>query len=284
MGAACCGGGVSTVSVLNGEESALLRTSLSESQVKARVLQDGVWRRVTESEAAETLKIEVAQVFSDRYQYGLTVPLMKKSQTGLMGGSASGVGDVSGHLGYEYLPDWDYNPWRPLGVGFISLVAPTGSSKYDSISDFQNFQNRGRGFWTLGLGTSLTKSWSHWDSSLVLEAHRSLSRGASTSQGDIVLQPGWGGSLDLGSGYNLKKLRFGGGISWNYEDPVKTSGALTSVESVERYATGTLLISYLFPEEWAGTFSYSDQTVFGAPLNAGLSRTFALILQKKWLR
>ena len=106
---------------------------------------------------------------------------------------ATGLGDVSLSLGYEYLPDWSYSPWRPKGVAFLAATFPTGGSIYDS-TELYRIDFGGKGFFSLSLGTFFVKSWGNWDASLFLEGHRSFSRTITNENGVLVLRPGWGGS------------------------------------------------------------------------------------------
>ncbi|MGZ3725334.1 MAG: serine protease spb1, partial [Pseudobdellovibrio sp.] len=98
------------------------------------------------------------------------------------------------------------------------------------------------------------------------------------------IEPGNGGSFSLGCGYNMGDTRVGSSLAWNYEDPINVSGSTPSTGSDQRFATGSFLVSQMFDNLWAATLSYSDQTLFGDPSNATLSKTISLSLQKRWAR
>lgn len=251
------------------------------SRMEARVLADGTWRRQTLADETRTLRLEGSHIFADRYQAGFALPVVEKSLAGNMGGSSSGLGDINTLVGYEYLPDWNYNPWRPKGIGFLTLTIPTGPAKFETT---HTYENRGRGLWSLGVGTLLTKSWRIWDANGSFEVHKSLEKDVTNNQLDGRVSPGWGGSLSLGAGYNLKNFRLGGSIAWFYEDPVTVRGDNNYVESMERYATGTLIATYMMSDSWNGTLSYADQSFFGAPLNTSLSKVVAITFQRRWAR
>ncbi|MGE0526535.1 MAG: serine protease spb1 [Bdellovibrionales bacterium] len=278
--AACCGGGFAAPSLIVGDDKAQLTASYGYSRVTDDVGTDSLWRRRGSRETTETLKLEGAHVFADRWQAGLSVPVVKRSRAG---DSSSGLGDVSGTLGYEYLPDWDYNPWRPRGLGFFQLTLPTGRSINESDATYQ-LDARGRGFWALGVGTILTKILGRWDLYSSLDAHRSFDKSFSNSQSSGRLKPGFGGNFGLGAGYSRSALRLGAGLTWTYEDPIDVEGTTPSEGSPQRYATATLTASYLFPEELAATISYADQTLFGDPVNTTLGRGVMIFVQKRWLR
>jgi hypothetical protein len=217
-------------------------------------------------------RIETAHIFHDRWQGGISIPVVKRARQGEV---SAGWGDIAMNLGYEYLPDWDYSRWRPKGLGYLQLTTPTGRSVYEANSEYQ-LDARGRGFWALGLGTLLTKFEGHWDFFSNLDLHRSFSRNN--------FKPGWGGNIGLGSGYNLDKVRMGAALVWTYEDPVRSTGANSSTGSGERYATGSLSASYLYTDDWAATLTYSDQTWFGDPVNARLGQSLTLQVQLRWAR
>lgn len=280
--AACCGGGFAAPSIIAGDDKAQLTTSYSETKVVVdNVDTQGFWRKWGTHQQVQTFKIEGAHIFWDRFQAGLSIPVIQRSREGL---KYSGLGDISTSLGYEYLPDWDYNPYRPKGIGFLQLTLPTGKSKADS--EVGGLDSRGNGFWALGLGSLLTKTWAKFDSFASFELHRSFGKDVSNSQFSGKLEPGYGGNLGIGLGYNVKDYRLGYSITWTYEDAVKTRSISGTGNngSIERYATGVLNASYMANDEWSGTFSYSDQTLFGSPVNTSLGRSVALQVQRRWGR
>lgn len=280
LAAACCGGGLSAPSLIVGDDRAQLTSSYSFSEVVVdNVDSKGVWRKWDHHQQIQTIKIEGAHLISDRWQMGFSLPLMKRT---LLDESYSGVGDTSLSLGYEYLPDWNYHPLRPKGMSYLQLTLPTGKARAES--DVGGLDSRGNGFWSLALGTLLTKIFGKYDALLTAQIHHSFSKKFSNSQAQGVLNPGFGGSFGLGGGYNLKSWRLGTGLTWAYEDPVNIEGSSPSQGSFERYATGALSITYLYNTHWTGTMSYSDQTLFGDPVNTSLGRTVALQLQHRWER
>src|SRR5690606_4443144 len=108
------------------------------------------------------------------------------------GNDSMGLGDAFLNLGYEVLPEFEYSAWRPRGVSYLTLAAPTGRSIQDA-SDSLQLDARGRGFWSLGAGTTLTKVFGRFDALTTFEIHRSFQRSVSTSAIVGELRPGWGG-------------------------------------------------------------------------------------------
>jgi len=280
--AACCGGGFAAPSLISSDDKAQLTSSLSYVDVVvANVDSQGIWRRWESQQRVQTFRLEGAHVFWDRFQAGFSLPVIERRQ---QTDRYAGLGDVSTSVGYEYLPDWDYNPYRPKGIGFLQLTFPTGKSRADS--EVGGLDSRGNGFWALGVGTLLTKTWSRWDAFLNFEAHRSFSKEVSNSQVDGTLEPGFGGNLGWGAGYNLQNYRIGSSLTWTYEDAVaiRSRTGLNSDGAIERFATAVLSFTYMASDEWASTLNYTDQTLFGSPVNTSLGRGLAFQLQRRWGR
>lgn len=278
--AACCGGGFATPSLISGDDRAQITSSLSHSEIHADAYTSGLWKKRETKESTEILRLDAAHIFEDRWQTGVSIPVVKRSRSGE---SSSGFGDISALVGYEYLPDWDYHPYRPKGIGFLQLVFPTGKSVYESDTTY-GLDSRGRGFWALGVGTLLTKAFGKYDAFINAEVHRSFDKKINENGIDGTLKPGWGGNFGLGLGYNTSQFRFGSNLTWSYEEAVAIEGTTSSEGSLQRFATLGLTASYLVSDEWATTLSYSDQTIVGSPYNTSLSKSVMLMLQRRWLR
>lgn len=279
-GAACCGGGFALPSIIAGDDKSQLSMMYSFTEISIdNVDSNGTWRKWDKHQQVQTMRLEGAHLISDRWQVGVVAPFVQRSR---LGENHSGVGDISASLGYEYLPDWDYNPYRPKGIGYLQITLPTGFSRAES--EIGGLDTRGNGFLAIGLGTLLTKTISSWDVFTSFEGHRSFSKKVSNSQIQGTLKPGYGGSFSIGGGYNTKLLRFGGSIAWVYEDPIEIESASPSKGSLERYATGAFSVSYMPSDEWSGALTYSDQTLFGSPVNTSLGRTLVMQLQRRWGR
>lgn len=280
--ASCCGGGFAVPSIITSDAKAQMTTTMSYSQIDTDVYSNGIWQKKNSLDSTQLYKIEASHIFADRFQVGASLPMQIRTRDGQdMGGTSSGLADVSAQLGYEYLPDWNYNPWRPKGVGFISLTLPTGKSVYESED---GLDSHGRGFFALGIGTILTKAWLKWDASATLEIHRSFDKVISNSQMLGNVQPGFGNSFSLGGGYNIGDSRLGTSIAWVNEDAINVDGTNPSKGDAQQYATGAVSFSQMYDNLWAATLSYSDQTLFGDPTNTSLSKSLSLSIQKRWSR
>lgn len=280
--AACCGGGFAAPSIIAGDEKAQLTTTVSNAEVVIdNVDSQGFWKKSDVHQNVQSIKIEAAHIFSDRYQAGLSIPVIQRTRDSQ---TYSGLGDLNTSVGYEYLPDWDYNPYRPKGIGFLQLTIPTGKSKADS--EVGGLDSRGNGFWALGAGTLLTKTWTRLDAFFSFEIHRSFSKSVSNSQFDGKLNPAYGSNFGFGLGWNFSDFRFGSSLIWSYEDPIQTQSNFGTnyTGAIERFATAAISASYLVNPEWSGTINYTDQTLVGSPINTSLSKGITLQIQRRWGR
>lgn len=283
LGSACCGGGLSVPSIIAGDDRQQLSTSYSYSKVHADVSASGIWQRKANEDITQILKLDYASIIEDRFQFGVSLPIHQRNVQGLQGGQSQGLGDTALQGGYEYLPDWDYHPYRPKGIGYISLTLPTGKSLYEE-DNLSGLDSRGRGFWALGAGTLLTKTFKKIDTLATLELHKSFSKPVHNSQFQGTIEPGWGYSYSLGIGYNMNKLRLGHALLWSYEDPIQSQGNIVSKGNYQSVATGSFSVSYLTDQLLTVSLTYSDQTLYGEPTNTGLNKTILLSLLKRWSR
>lgn len=279
--AACCGGGIPVPALVLGDEKANVSSTLTYSTVGTDVNADGIWQHRQIVEQSQTLRFDSAHVIADRFQAGVSLPVIRRSR----GEDArTGLGDVAINGGYEFLPEWDYSPWKPHGLTYLQLTLPTGRSIYEA-TDVNQLDNTGRGFWALGTGVALTKIRGPWDGVVLLDVHRSFSKEVKgTVAGDLQLTPGWGGTLILGAGRTFRNLRAGASISWIYEDGTKVSGGGLPDGALSRYAAAAVSLIYSPSREWSGSVSYSDQTLFGSPSNTPLARAIQVSYQHRFPR
>lgn len=280
--AACCGGGFAAPAIISGDDRAQVTTSYAMTEVTVdSVDSQGIWHKWDTHQRVQTFRVDMAHIFKDRWQVGFSLPVIQRTR---LEQNYAGLGDTSVSLGYEYLTDWNYNPFKPKGIGFIQITLPTGKSKADS--EVGGLDSRGNGMWALGVGTLLTKNWISFDAFTSVEIHRSFERELSSQNLNGKITPGYGGNLGLGAGYNFKSCRLGSSITWTYEDAHQTmfSSGSANKGSVERFATASFSLSYMASDEWSGTLAYTDQTLFGAPVNTSLGQGVNLQLQRRWGR
>ena len=278
----CCGGGFALPSLITGDDKAQITGSISQSRVTADVSSEGVWYRREYNDSSQIYKLEAAHIVADRFQVGISLPILFKSrEVNNSQENNSGLSDISASLGYEFLPDWNYNPYRPKGLGYLTLTLPTGKSIYES-SD--GLDSRGRGFLAVGAGALFTKTWTKFDALAGIEMHRSFSKVVNINGEYGNINPGFGSSLNVGAGYSRGAYRLGTSVIWTQEDGVTTDGAVQSTAEEQKYASGSLSLSYLTANLSAFSLTYSDQTLFGTPNNTTLSQSVTLSYQKRWAR
>ena len=278
--AACCGGGLASTFLITGDNKAQINSSYSYNKIDVDIDEFGYWRERKFSESLETFRFEGAHIFFDRFQGGLSIPLIRRTRGSE---TSTGLGDLSATAGYEYLTNWSYHPWRPKGFGYLNLIVPTGVF-LEEASDAYLLDTRGRGFWTVGAGTLLTKTFGNFDFFTDLGIHRSFNRDFQNNQTQGTLIPGWGGNFAIGSGINFSSLRLGINISWIYEDPVSVEGQINSLGYKKRFTSVDFPITYFFSDEWLGVIRYTDRGLIGNPVNTSLDKALTLQVQRNWPR
>lgn len=276
----CCGGGVSSASVITGDERQMLATELSLKQTTRQATAWGAWQDKRHPESVQTLSLQFARIFRDRFQLGASVQTLRR-ESGV--GQSTGLGDSTLSFGYEALPEWEYSRWKPRGHVYLSAVVPTGRANDQSEND-DFLDVRGRGFWSFDAGAILTKTRRAWDAALQLEAHRSLARSLRGSVGGAEAVPGWGGTVSVGLGYTRNPWRVGLGVSHMIEEPVRITGQFESSGSATQSTNLQLLASYRLVDQATLLLRYIDPALIGQPIGVDLGKAVALALIYRWDR
>jgi hypothetical protein len=122
--ASCCGGGVSTTSLITNNDKAQITTSLMFSSVHAQARTDGKWQKLDGDKAKEIYNLEASTLLSDRTQIGVSAPFQRNSyEVATQSIEGSGVGDLKVNFGYEAVTDWDYSKYRPKVYVYSQLSA-----------------------------------------------------------------------------------------------------------------------------------------------------------------
>lgn len=276
---ACCGGSSSVAGVILGDEKYLFGADLDSRVVETDVSAQGVWRDRTEAEQQQTLKFHFTSLFSDRLQTGISPSLTKKTR---FGESETSFGDLSLHVAYEALPDWDYHPFRPRGTVYVNASLPTGRSVYESESRAFLDAN-GKGYPTLGLGAIFNKRFSHWTTIVSGEFHHGLPK-------DMIL-PSWGYNVSASVSLDLSKWVRGyaiqGGLSHIFQNGFHLNNGNT-YEPVHALQVTTPSVGVSFSPELEDPLvihlTYSDQRLLGQPLNSPLGKNLIVGIRKQVLR
>lgn len=279
LGAPCCGANFALPGIITAEDTrAQFSMSATESRVHADVTSAGEWIRRKESDRTRTLRLEASHLVGELSQIGIGLPIIQRSSAGE---DSQGLGDLSLMAGHEFLSDWDYNPWRPKGIAFLTVLAPTGRSLYDGNSDAASGA-KGRGLWGAGAGLILTKTWSRWDAMLSTEAHRFEPRKVAIGERSRTLLPGDGLSAQLGTGYSVQQTRFGIMAQWQYEQATRIRGEDNSEATPRRLSTLSLMLGQQIATWHSLQVVYADQTWLSSPSNTQLTRSMTLFWQYRW--
>lgn len=280
--AACCGGNFASPAMISGDEKGLLSIAWSEAQITDYADPQGKLRRQG-GISERSLQISGAGLLSDRWQLGALSSIKQQNRSDV-DATSTALGDSSLLLAFEAVPEWNYNPLIPHGYTFLQVTAPTGVSTYESRKT-GNVDVTGNGFWTVGGGAMLLKAWGPWDAQAQLEIHQGFARRFDNpTYGKMNAKPGIGGSTYVSGGYSFGDWRTGLGLRHSDDGPVKLTGTSTSTSEPKRYSSVVLTVNYLIERQWALALNYSDDTIFGAPSNALLSRALTLTLQHRWAR
>lgn len=281
--ASCCGGGSALPSLVTTDDRSQFATAFSISQIAIdNVDGSGVWHKNENHQTTQTLKFDYAYVLDSDMQFGFTVPIVTK---GFQDKTYSGLGDVQAHIGYEYLPELDYNIYKPKGFVYSGLIFPTGFSKFRSFQG--GVDSRGQELWGLTFGHVLVKNYMQFDVMNVVDVHHYFDQNLKKVNGENIKirHSGVGGQMAISGGYNTDKARLGLSMAWIYESPISIESQLDHDQGyIEKYGQVSLAYSYMLSELQGFTVSYSDQTLVGSPLNTSLGRSISVQLNQRWTR
>lgn len=289
--APCCASSGAAPSIISGDDQTQFTLTTARSSVIGDAPDQGraVFRSSDDSESSLTHRIDMAQVFFDRYQAGLSIPVVSREvNRPSTQAQATRLGDVRVTAAYEALPEWTYSPWKPKGHVFLQGSLPTGRSLYDS-QEIGAVDATGRGFYALAGGVLLSKTKGAWDGFFIPEIHYGFPRSFDGLNGNesIRVHPRFGMSFALGVGYSprMGNLRVGVRLQpvFNQSKIVKTSSN-SSETGTQSSWDSSLELSYLLNDHWSLLSSYTDQTLLGPAKNSTLSRTFAFGIQHRLAR
>jgi len=288
ISAPCCGGSANIPSLISGDNESQFTATFSSGNVIAEAPVEGgiKYRKESDRETIQSLRLDSAILLSDRAQAGFSLPVIRRSrERGSNFAESTGLGDISVSLGYEVLPEWTYSIWQPRGIIFLSGTIPTGGSLYDA-KELYKVDSRGRGLWGVSTGVLFTKVLGNWDFSFLAEGHHGFSREIRNDLGVLQLNPGWGGSGLLSAGVSPAggNIRLGLSVAPSFEEPIATGGIISGRgESVALWTTSGQ-VSYLPSNTMSMSLMVSDQTLIHASQNSSLNRTFAFLIQKRFER
>lgn len=287
----CCARNAATPFLITGDDRAQINFGYSSSFIvgKADAYGETFYGAAQNSERLEMLRLDGALLLSDRWQAGVSLPIVRNSlANALASHSVTLPGDSRFNIGYEALTAWSYSDWKPQGFLFSTLTLPSGRSGFQSSAPLRA-DVTGNGFYSLSFGSLFLKRGSQWDAYLVPEGHYSFPRTFEMAQSNLKVTPGFGGSVGLGVGFSPAggSLRFGMRIQPRYDQPVMTA-QLPNFNQKQGAAIITLDmgmdVGYMLTRQDTLLITYTDQALTGLSMNSNLSRILAFNYQHRWER
>lgn len=269
--------------LITADDRAQVSLGISHESIRATVDDLGIDKPKSAQnvEELQTISLRGAYLFSDLFQAGFELPLVRRfRRVATREDSSVGIGDVSVSLGYEFLPETTYSWWRPRGYLFSRLTLPTGESTSDPSATATSAT--GRGFYSWAVGAVLLKTFRQFDLVLAGEGHVNFARtfGEGTA---TALRYGGGvgasGLLSVGFSPGGSALRIGATVNPSTDGGRSLQGAFSG-ETQPRYVWNTsLALSYRMSTEWSSTLTYLDQTLLPSR-NVDISRSVSLLFQR----
>jgi hypothetical protein len=284
--AACCGGGGAFFGQLNEEEKRQVGVSWLSTSIIADAPVSGtaaLGRLATDEEVRNRWDVSWAEMLSDRWQIGIDIPVETRQRTRSgVGQSHTGMGDIQWTLGYEILPEWSYSSWRPRGVLFARITAPTGNASW-SAQQLYAVDTHGAGFWNAGMGAYFSKIRGPVD----LLAWASLQKSFARTVNEPFtyrLNPGWGFSSGVGVGYSVQDFRLGVGLTYSTEQAMLREGGVSGEIPGTTTTAATLALAYLLGQRVSLSVQYTDQILLGVARNAAIGRGIGVLMRTRWER
>ena len=285
MGAACCGGGSSGLSLITGDVRTQLNLSLVRSKLLGNQLNniDGPLWKNSEDNKTQKIFLQGSYQFDDYYQIGFGLPyFFKQTKEGSTRKTGQHVGDIEVQVAFEILPEALYSEWQPRIFLFSKLTFPSGLSPYEK-QNYTGVEITGRGFNSLSLGTLIFKKKGRSDFQFLVEVHKGFEQRFKSK--NLFLEPGFGTSAQLSVGHTPHggPWRWGLSVAPHFEAQKNLNFSNKNIKTKsELYWDATASGSYTYSRSTSFHFSITDQTIFGLAYNTSLSRTFAFNVQRRW--
>ncbi len=259
LGSSCCGSSISMPALISTGEKWKLQTVFSNSERIFQISPDSQALKLSKKNQLDTFKtqIKMGYRFDSEWQVFSQVNYFNR-----------GAGDMDIGIGRELLLSDDYKTfvWAQLSV-------PTGKSIYD-LQDVGD-EPTGTGFWTPGIGASLSKTFGTWDAS----TSAYVGRGLTQKIKGTTITPGIQSFAQIAVGKSYGNWRIGASFEYQREDGKKV---LTKSKAEDSYSWPvTVSASYLNKGDiW--TASLTDETLLGPAKNTYLNRGIALSFVRRF--
>lgn len=274
----CCGGGGSLPTLITGDLRAKFNSTYQNA---ASTYQADIEGNINENNKQEIIReglsFQYSSLINMYWQYSVSIPVvMNTVRTAKLEEQSSGLGDISGSMAYEFLPEIGYNPYRPRGFVFMELKLPTSDSTYTSQKSLRT-DSFGDGFYRLTLGSAFQKIWNSIDALFSVALNYSFER----ELGGREIQPGIGALSSFSLGYSFSQLpvRVGSSLSYVYRPSISFSDLADSQASYY-FETGVSL-SYSL-DDYVYLLSYLDQSFLAEAKNTMLNQTLLLSISRNF--
>jgi hypothetical protein len=281
ISAACCGGGAGLPNLITGDYRSQFSIVGSNSAVTHTADDEGnfIRRDKENQEVKEVLTLKVAHLFSELWQAGFEVPLIKNThRLSSKEETTSGIGDLKFQVAYEFLPEYSFSRWKPRGIIFIQQNVINAKSVFESEEELGT-DALGTGLDTTSLGLSFVKIISTYDFTFTGEVHRSSKRTFKGLTNELTVGEGKGHSYSFGAGFSPKNgdLRLGSSLLYSFEAGKKFSGDKISKSGEKEFYTAGINLGYRV-DSTSYIFSYSDQSFLGSAKNINISKSISISL------
>ena len=259
LGSSCCGSSISMPALISTGEKWKLQTVFSQSQRIFQISSDSQAIKLSNKNQLAVFKtqIKTGYLFENNWQIFSQVNLFDR-----------GVGDLDIGFGKEIFLSEDFKTFI-----WAKVTVPTGKSIYD-IQD-PNDEPTGTGFWTPGLGVSLSKTLRTWDTS----GSVFIGQGLSQKIKGIKITPGIQSFAQISVGKSIGNWRIGSSVEYQRENGKKIQ-AETKAEDSYSWPV-SMSVSYLNKSDiW--TASLTDETLLGPTKNTYLNQGISLSYVKRF--
>ena len=259
LGSSCCGSSISMPAMITTGEKWKLQTVFSESKRVFQITPDSSAVKLSSRNQLDTFKtqIKAGYRFTNEWQVFAQVSQFDR-----------GAGDMNVGFGKELFLSEDFKTFV-----WMQLSIPTGKSIYEMKSG--DDEPTGSGFYTPGIGASISKAVRTWDYS----ASAYVGQGFTRKINGSTINPGLQSFAQVAAGKNYGDWRIGASLEHQREEGKKVVSKSKAEDSYSWPVTVSL--SYLNKGDiW--TASLTDETLLGPTQNTYLNRGIAVSFVRRF--
>lgn len=283
--ASCCGGGGGLPGIILNDSKAKLSSSFNYQKVVADIDSEGEGRlRENGQNISKIYGLDGSYLLSDYWQVAMAIPYYQNTVQNASGSESSKhIGDISGTVAFEYLPEINYSRWIPRGLVYSKLTLPTGRSSRESKSTLRS-DITGQGHIVLSVGSPFYKIKNNFDYLLVPEIFYKFKTIENENGRDTSYGNAYGYSLLFSVGVSPYggASRLGIGIRPQYQSQQKITRSEVSTSESKYFTDVSMTYSYAINIAHSISFTYSDQSIIGPAKNSSLVSAFIFNYVVHW--